>query len=161
MFHCIKNDNTFSIATLFLLQMMAQWNTTFHGTPQGAQHPHAAYNREVYEHPTETTTARLHNATTTTLHFHPHCPNFCRIFCQTSSVLTCRNHRGMYNNVHDAVCREKSMRMCKGNWCHGQDSHQVLPPEPIPSVDLYNIICHHYQNKCLIHIPVYLSTCRP
>ena len=47
--------------------------------------------------------------------------------------------------------KEKPMKI------YGQDSHQVLPYKPIPSVDLYNIIHHCYQNKCLIHIPVYLS----
>ena len=38
----VKKDNTFSIAILFLLQMMAQQNTTFHAVPQRAQHSHAA-----------------------------------------------------------------------------------------------------------------------
>ncbi len=56
---------------------------------------------------------------------------------------------------------EKPMKICEASWCHGQYSHQVLPSEPIPSVDLYNIIHHHYQNKCLIHIPVYLSMSIP
>jgi len=54
-----------------------------------------------------------------------------------------------------------SMKICQANWCHGQDSHHVLPSEPIPSVDMYNIFYHHYQNKCLVHIPVYLSMTRP
>jgi len=52
---------------------------------------------------------------------------------------------------------EKPMYICHASWCHGQDSHQVLPSQPIPSVVLYNIIHHHYQNKCLIHNPVYLG----
>ena len=30
---------------------------------------------------------------------------------------------------------------------------RLLPSKPIPSVDLYNIIHHHCQNKCLVHIP--------
>ena len=53
--------------------MMAQWNTSFHGAPQGTPHSHAACNKEVYVHLTETTTVRLHNTTTITLHSHPHC----------------------------------------------------------------------------------------
>jgi len=56
--------------------------------------------------------------------------------------------------------REKPMKICQASWCHGQDSHQVLTSEPIPSVDLYNIIHHHY-HKCLNHIPVYLITSIP
>ena len=32
--------------------------------------------------------------------------------------------------------REKPMKICQASWCHGQYSHQVLPSEPIPSVDL-------------------------
>jgi len=47
------------------------------------------------------------------------------------------------------------MKICQASWCHGQDSHQVSSSEPIPSVELYNIIHHCYQNNCLIHIPVY------
>jgi len=57
--------------------------------------------------------------------------------------------------------RQKPMKICQASWCHGQDSHQVLPSEPITSVDLYNIIHHRYQNKCLIHIAVYLSMSKP
>ena len=53
------------------------------------------------------------------------------------------------------------MKICQASWCHGQDSHKVLPSEPIPSVDLYNFIHHQYQNKCLIHILVYLSMSTP
>jgi len=57
---------------------------------------------------------------------------------------------------------EKSqLKICQVSWCHGQDSHQVLPTEPIPLVDLYNIIPHHYQNKCLSHIPVSFSMSIP
>ena len=48
--------------------------------------------------------------------------------------------------------REKPMKISQASWCHGQDSHKVLPSEPIPSVDFYNIIHHHCQNKCLVHI---------
>jgi len=40
------------------------------------------------------------------LHRHTHCPNSCKIFCQTSSVLTCTKLHSMSDNVHDAVCRE-------------------------------------------------------
>jgi len=36
--------------------------------------------------------------------------------------------------------REKPMNICHASWCHGQDSHQALPSQPIPSVVLYNII---------------------
>ena len=56
---------------------------------------------------------------------------------------------------------EKPMKICQASWCHGQDSHQVLPSEPIPSVDLYFIIHHRYQNKCVIHIQVYISMSIP
>ena len=56
--------------------------------------------------------------------------------------------------------REKPMKICQVSWCY-KDSHQVLPSEPIPSVDLYYINHHHYQNKCLIHMPVYLSMSLP
>jgi hypothetical protein len=50
--------------------------------------------------------------------------------------------------------REEPTKICQASWCHGYDSHQVLPSEPIPSVDFYNTIHHCYQNKCLIHIPI-------
>jgi len=53
------------------------------------------------------------------------------------------------------------MKVCQASWCYRQDSHQLLPYKPIHSVDLYNIIHHHYQNKCLIHTPVYLSMSLP
>jgi hypothetical protein len=36
---------------------------------------------------------------------------------------------------------------------------RFTPSEPIPSVDLYNIIHHCYQNKCLVHIPAHTSVC--
>ena len=35
--------------------------------------------------------------------------------------------------------REKPMNICHASWYHGQDSHQVLPSQPFPSVVLYNI----------------------
>jgi len=57
--------------------------------------------------------------------------------------------------------QRKAKKICHASLCHGQDSHKVLPSEPIPSVDLHNIIHHCYQNKCLIHIPVYLSMTIP
>ena len=34
--------------------------------------------------------------------------------------------------------RAKPTKICQARWCHGQDSHQALPSEPIPSVYLYN-----------------------
>jgi len=71
--------------------MMAQWNTTFHGVPQEAQHSHAVWNREVYEHLTRRQQQDFIMPPSIRLHRHPHCPNSCKIFCQTSSVLTCRN----------------------------------------------------------------------
>jgi len=56
--------------------------------------------------------------------------------------------------------REKPMKICQASWCHGQDSHQVLPSEPIPSVDLYNIIHHRQQNKNRTYpsLPQYVHT---
>ena len=53
------------------------------------------------------------------------------------------------------------MKICQASWCHGQYSHQVLPFELIPSVDLYIIIHHSYQNQFLIYNPVYLSISIP
>jgi len=35
--------------------------------------------------------------------------------------------------------RAKPTKICQASWCHGQDSHQALPYEPIPSVHLYNL----------------------
>ena len=35
--------------------------------------------------------------------------------------------------------RAKPMKICQASWCHGQDSHQALPSEPVPSVYLYNL----------------------
>jgi len=35
--------------------------------------------------------------------------------------------------------RAKPMKICQASWCHGQDSHQALSSEPIPSVGLYNL----------------------
>ena len=35
--------------------------------------------------------------------------------------------------------RERPMKICQGSCYHGQYSHQVLPSEPIPSVNIYNI----------------------
>jgi len=43
--------------------MMAQWNTTFHEVPPGAQYSHAVWQGEVYKHLTKMTTARLQSAT--------------------------------------------------------------------------------------------------
>ena len=53
--------------------------------------------------------------------------------------------------------RKKAMKICQASWCHRKDSNQVIPSEPIPSVGLHIIFHHHYQNKCLIYIPVYVS----
>jgi hypothetical protein len=103
---------------------------------------HMLCETQVYEHMTETTTATLRNATTIRLQS-PTLPQLLQ------------NLHSMYDNVHHTTCREKPMKTCQASWCHGQDSHQVLPSEPIPSVDLHNIH-HKYQDKCLIHIPVTL-----
>ena len=53
--------------------------------------------------------------------------------------------------------QKKAMKICQASWCHRKDSNQVIPSEPIPSVGLHIIFHHHYQNKCLIYIPVYVS----
>ena len=48
--------------------------------------------------------------------------------------------------------REKLTKICQASWWHGQDSHRVLPCEPTPSVDLYNIIHHCYHSSLQVHI---------
>jgi len=73
------------------------------------------------------------------------------------------NWNGMEGSGHclsGVPMQHLPMKICQATWCHEQDSHKVLPSEPIPSVDLY-IIHHHYQNKRLIHILVYISMSIP
>jgi len=48
------------------------------------------------------------------LHRHPHCPNSCKIFCQTSSVLTCRN-----------------CKVCQCSWCCMQGISLLITPATI------------------------------
>ena len=48
------------------------------------------------------------------LHRHPHCPNSCKFFCQTSSVLTCRN-----------------CTVCQCSWCCMQDISLLITPTTI------------------------------
>jgi len=46
------------------------------------------------------------------LHRHPHCPNSCKIFCQTSSVLTCRNctvFQIIYPNLWKCLVRSSGL----------------------------------------------------
>jgi len=94
---------------------------------------------------------------TVTQTLHQLLQNFLSNFCQSHL----QKPQSMYDNVHDAVRREKPMEICQASWCYRQDAHQALPAKPVPLVYLYHIIHHCYQNKCLIHIPVYLSMSRP
>ena len=75
---------------LFLLQMMAQWNTTFHGVPWGAQHSMLCEMEKltiIWPRQPQQDFIMPPNIWT---HWRPQSPNFCKIFCQTSAVLTCR-----------------------------------------------------------------------
>jgi len=51
------------------------------------------------------------------LHRHPHCPNFCKIFCHTSSVLTCRNC---------TVCHTMFMMLYAGHFITDSSYHNSL-----------------------------------
>ena len=56
------------------------------------------------------------------------------------------------------ICLEKEKKANKKpvthiSWCHGQDSNHAVPLQQIRSVDCYHLIHHHYQKKCLTHVP--------
>ena len=53
--------------------------------------------------------------------------------------------------------REKPMKIWQASWYHGQYSQQVLLSEPIPSVDLYNII--HPVTRSTLFINQSTSVC--
>ena len=85
----VQKDNTFSIVILFLLQTMAQQNN-FSWCSTGS----TALTRCVKRRSLRTSDRDDHSMTSychLILDRHPHCPTSCKIFCQTSSVLTCRN----------------------------------------------------------------------